>query len=104
MADPLGLIGATGAGQPVRARIGGPGAAHDPSGPSFRDALMKNLEEVNKLQQDAQTAVEDFAAGRRNDLEGVMIATQKADTAFKALQAVRNKVIQAYEEIQQMRV
>jgi flagellar hook-basal body complex protein FliE len=102
MADPLGLIGAAGVGSPVRPTQG-PGA-HDPSKPAFRDVLMKNLEEVNRLQQDAQTAIEDLAAGRRTDVEGVMIATQKADTAFKALQAVRNKVIQAYEEIQQMRV
>ncbi len=104
MADPLGLIGAAGAGQPVRPPSAGAGAAPDPSQASFRDVLLKNLDEVNRLQEDAQTAMEDLAAGRRNDIEGVMIATQKADTAFKALQAVRNKVIQAYEEIQQMRV
>jgi flagellar hook-basal body complex protein FliE len=102
MTDPLGLIGVTGAGQPVRPPQAGPGAPY--TGPSFRDVLLKNLDEVNRLQHDAETAIEDLAAGRRADLEGVMIATQKADSAFKALQAVRNKVIQAYEEIQQMRV
>lgn len=101
MSDPLGLIGASGA-QPMRPVQ--PPATGASSGPSFKDALLKNLEEVNRLQVDAQTAMEDLAAGRRTDLEGVMIATQKADTAFKALQAVRNKVVQAYEEIQQMRV
>lgn len=104
MADPLGLIGAAGSGGVVPARAAGPTAPADPSSPTFRDVLLKNLEEVNRLQHDAQTAMEDLASGRRHDVEGVMIATQKADTAFKALQAVRNKVIQAYEEIQQMRV
>ncbi len=106
MADPLGLIGAAGgagAGQPVQ----GPGRAEgraDPGAPSFKDLLLKNLDEVNRLQQDATRATEDYLTGQRTDLEGVLTATQKADTAFKALQAVRNKVIQAYEEIQQMRV
>lgn len=102
MTDPLGLIGAANA---HGIRQGVPRAAGAPEdGSSFKDVLLRNLDEVNKLQQDAATAIEDLAAGKRNDVEGVIIATQKADTAFKALQAVRNKVIQAYEEIQQMRV
>ncbi len=105
MTDPLGLIGSVGnaaQGRPGVSPAGGVPA--DPSQPSFKDVLLKNIDEVNKLQQDANTAMEDLASGRRNDLEGVLIATQKADTAFKMLQAVRNKVIQAYEDIQQMRV
>jgi flagellar hook-basal body complex protein FliE len=48
-------------------------------------------------------AVEDLPAGKTT-LENVMIATNKADLAFKMIQAVRNQVIKAYEEIQQMRV
>ena len=39
-----------------------------------------------------------------DDIEQVMIATQKADTAFKMLLQVRNKVLEAYDEIKQMRV
>ena len=73
-------------------------------GDSFKEVLLKNLDEVNKLQQDASLATEDLAAGRRDDVEGVMLATSKADTAFKALQAVRNRVMEAYDEIKQMRV
>jgi flagellar hook-basal body complex protein FliE len=102
MTDPLGLIGQT-------SRIplpGGPGGPL-PAGaerPSFKDALLRNIDEINKLQQDAVKAVEDLHTGKRTDLEGVMIATAKADTAFKMLQSVRNQVVKAYEEIQQMRV
>ena len=43
-------------------------------------------------------------AGRRDDLESVMIATQKADTAFRMLLQIRNKVMDAYEEVKQMRI
>jgi flagellar hook-basal body complex protein FliE len=59
---------------------------------------------VNELQQDASKATEDLLAGRRGDVDGVILATQKADMAFQMLQALRNKVVQAYDEIKQTRV
>ena len=101
MADPLGLIRATG-----NQGINLPGAASPAKagGPAFKDVLLQNLDEVNKLQQDASRAVEDLTTGKRTDLEGVMLATAKADTAFKALQAVRNRVMEAYDEVKQIRV
>jgi flagellar hook-basal body complex protein FliE len=34
----------------------------------------------------------------------VILATEKADNAFKMLQAMRGKVLQAYDEIKQVRV
>ena len=73
-------------------------------GPAFKDVLLKNIEEVNKLQQDAEAAIEDLAAGRRDDIAQVNIAKQKADMAFKMLLQVRNKMMDAYEEIKQFRV
>lgn len=73
-------------------------------GPSFKDVLMDNLKDVNKLQQEATTAIEDLHTGKRSDVEGVLMATQKADMAFKMLLSVRNKVQAAVEEIKQLRV
>ncbi len=103
MSDPIGLIGASGSG-PVR----GPGSAHagraPEGGDSFKQALMKSLEQVNAAQQEADRAVEDLVTGNRQDVEGVILATEKADMAFKMLQSVRNKVLGAYEEIKQIRV
>lgn len=105
MTDPLGLIASSSPLGPVNpAQAGGAGAPNDPNAPAFKDVLMKNLEEANKLQQDATKAVEDLQTGKRTDLEGVLLATAKADTAFKMIQAVRNQVIRAYEDIQQMKV
>ncbi len=108
MSDPLGFISKVGA----RHLAGGagpltPGKSGDVAtagGASFKDVLLKNIDEVNKLQQDMNRAIEDLAAGRRTDVENVILATQKADTAFKALQAVRNRVIEAYDELKQVRV
>lgn len=102
MPDPLGLIGDT---NPVQGQgPQRPSGPQDAQGPSFRDVLMNNIEEVNKLQQDADSAIEDLAAGRRDDVANVMIAKQKADMAFKMLLQVRNKLMDAYSEIKDIRV
>jgi flagellar hook-basal body complex protein FliE len=103
LADPLGLIRSVSPGS-----LGGPSQLAprpaETGGPSFKDVLMDSLKDVNKLQQEATTAIEDLNTGKRNDVEGVMLATQKADMAFKMLLSVRNKVQAAVEEIKQLRV
>ncbi|MEM7622579.1 MAG: flagellar hook-basal body complex protein FliE [Planctomycetota bacterium] len=106
MADPLGLIGNAGnAGRPDLAASRGVKTRPDAQGgPDFKDALLANLEQVNEAQQDADKAVEDLVSGRRSDVEGVILATQKADNAFRMLQAVRGKVMAAYDEIRQTSV
>lgn len=103
MTDPLGLVGG------AQHTQGLPGLtptrkASETGGPAFKDLLMQNIEQVNKLQEDATQAIEDLSTGRRDDVESVLLATAKADTAFRLLQQVRNKVFDAYAEIQQMRV
>lgn len=105
MSDPLGLIPPTGGAGPTPptppAAPRPPGAA---AGPSFKDLLMKNIEQVNKLQQDAEVAIEDLVSGRRDDFASVMNAKRQADLAFEMLVQIRNKMVDAYEEIKQMRV
>jgi flagellar hook-basal body complex protein FliE len=115
MSDPLGLISAGHGGLaqgPGRIGIGhlpgqpgtGQGDGRGPGGVSFKDVLLQNIEKVNALQQEATRATEDFATGRRQDLENVLLATQKADTAFRMLLSVRNKVQAAYDELKQVRI
>lgn len=103
MSDPLGFISRAGAGGQLPIAPAG-GRAADPNAPSFKDVLLQNINQVNKLQQEATTAIEDLQTGKKPDLEGVLLATQKADTAFRLLVSVRNKVQQAYDEIKQLRV
>jgi flagellar hook-basal body complex protein FliE len=105
MADPLGLIANVGGAGPMQpsspskaASVGGQPAA------SFKDVLMKNIDQVNRLQQDAEMAIEDLASGKRDDMDAVLIAKQKADIAFQTLLQVRNKLMDAYEEVKQIRV
>lgn len=102
MPDPLGLISPNQGVSPLQP--GRPLAPAKVDGPGFKDLLMKNLEQVNKLQQDAEVAIEDLATGQRSDIDGVMMAKQKADVAFQMLLQVRNKLMDAYEEVKQIRV
>src|SRR6185436_8968183 len=103
MSDPLGLINTLGTANRAgfAPRKEGQEAA---DGPSFKNMLQQQIDQVNQLQSDATTAMEDLASGRRDDVASVMLATQKADIAFKMLLQVRNKVMDAYEEVKQMRV
>jgi flagellar hook-basal body complex protein FliE len=116
MADPLGLIGggANSAASRGLAGLGGAGGvnrglgggdnAPGADGGDFKNALSQSIEQVNQLQQEATAAQEDLATGQRSDVENVILATQKADQAFRALLAVRNKVQQAYDELKQVRI
>lgn len=100
MTDPLGLIGSINRELPP---LPGVGAAAI-QGPGFRQVLTDQIDTVNQLQQAATKAIEDLATGERDDVESVLIATQKADTAFQLLLQVRNKMIDAYDEVRQMRI
>jgi flagellar hook-basal body complex protein FliE len=110
MHDPIGHIsgskGPAGLGPLTpKSRVANPLApGSDVSGKSFIEEMKGQLAEVNRLQAEADVAAEDLVAGRRDDLEGVMIATEKADTAFKMVLAVRNKLVDAYEEVKNLRV
>lgn len=102
MSDPIGLVGAGGAG-PIKPAAR-PATQPGEGAPGFKEALLRSLEQVNAAQQEADRAVEDLVTGQRQDVEGVILATEKADMAFQMLQSVRNKVLGAYEEIKQIRV
>lgn len=104
MTDPLGLINAAGGSAGVPRAPKAPGGPGGGDAPSFKDVLMQNIEHVNKLQQDAEGKIEDLTSGKRDDVAAVLMAKQKADMAFQLLQQVRNKLVDAYEEIKQMRV
>ena len=83
-------------------KTGGGSAAAPSSG--FADALKKSIDEVSRLQQDASTAVENLAAGKNEDVTGVMTAVEKSDLAFQTLLAIRAKLMDAYDEIKNIAV
>ncbi len=73
-------------------------------GKGFRQILMDNLNEVNRLQQEADQKVQALYRGDTNNVAEVFAAVNKAGVAFDLLMEIRNKLSEAYQEIQQMRV
>jgi flagellar hook-basal body complex protein FliE len=71
---------------------------------SFKDYLLDSIRQVNDMQQEADSAVEKLAAGGDVSPAEVLTAVQKADLAFKLMLQVRNKLVQAYDEIEAIRV
>jgi flagellar hook-basal body complex protein FliE len=104
--DPLGLVNQISRVGPNGLPTAGLGAGDRGAQPNteFREELMRQIGEVSKLQQEASGATQDVLTGKRNDVEAVVLAAQKADSAFKMLLAVRNKVMDAYDEVKQIRV
>lgn len=73
-------------------------------GESFSDTLKNSINEVDRLQKDADIKTQKLATGESKNIADVMIATEKADIALRLMVQVRNKVINAYNEIMKMQV
>ena len=73
-------------------------------GPSFADVLKNSIKEVNALQKDADQAINDLTTGKTENVTEVLTAVEKADLAFRHLMQIRNKLLDAYEEINRLRV
>ena len=71
---------------------------------SFKDVLFARIEQVNTLQREAEAAVAELSSGRTRNVDEVLSAVRKADLAFKTLAEIRNKLMEAYQEIQQLRI
>lgn len=74
------------------------------SSESFSDMLIKSVEKVNKLQQEADKAINELVLGDNKDIVQTMIKMEKADISFKLMMQIRNKIVQAYEEIMRMQI
>jgi flagellar hook-basal body complex protein FliE len=65
----------------------------------FSDLLTDAVGQVNQLEQQAHTAVAGLMTGSGVDVHQAMIATEKANMAFELTLAVRNKAVQAYQQV-----
>ena len=85
-------------------RIGQNAKTEGPSGvhKSFSEFLEAQIEDVNDTQIQADKAVASVATGRSHNLHEMMIALDRADVNFRLATKVRNKVVEAYQEIMRM--
>jgi flagellar hook-basal body complex protein FliE len=71
---------------------------------SFGEVLKGFVQDVNQLQQNSSTMSEKFALGQVENVHQVMIAAEEAGVAFQLLLEIRNKLLDAYQELIRMPV
>ena len=71
---------------------------------SFSSTLEKFVNDVNSLQNQADESIEKLAAGEISDVHQVMKAVEEANIAMEFMLEIRNKIIEAYQEIMRMPV
>lgn len=70
----------------------------------FGDVLKESIGEINRLQNEAEKAAKDLALGKAENIHDVMISMEKASVSFRLMMQVRNKIIEAYQEVMRMQV
>lgn len=89
---------------PAAAAGGVAGQGPRPAAPGFAEWLKKALEEINESQLKADRAALGFLTGRISDLHQVTIAMEEARLMMSLAVEVRNKLIEAYQEVWRMQI
>jgi flagellar hook-basal body complex protein FliE len=71
-------------------------------GDSFSSVLSNAVHSVDQLHSSAASQVSNLLHGGGADLNEVMVAVEKADVAFQLMMQVRNKIVNAYQDIEKM--
>jgi flagellar hook-basal body complex protein FliE len=79
-----------------------PSAGENAGESSFESVLKNAVGDVEQMHTSAQAQVTQLAQGDRQDIHNVMIAVEKADVAFQLMMQVRNKIVNAYQEVSKM--
>ena len=89
----------------IRPEAGGAAALRGPSGgTSFQDMLMQSLNEVNQIDSRAQASVAQTLVDPSASQTGAYIDMVQADLAFRTMMQVRNKLMEAFNELRQMQM
>jgi flagellar hook-basal body complex protein FliE len=75
---------------------------HGESG--FVDLLRSAIAQVNQAQNGADNAAREFAIGEAKSIHDTMITLEKADLSLRLMMQVRNKVVEAYQEVMRMQI
>jgi flagellar hook-basal body complex protein FliE len=69
---------------------------------AFEAVLQDAMHKVEQFNRTAAEGVEKLLSGESEDLHRTILAGQRAELAFELFQQVRNKVVQAYQEVMRM--
>lgn len=82
-----------------------PAAGATPAGTGGFGAVLKDsIAQVNSLQGKADEAITDLATGKQGSLHDTMLSIEKAELSFRLMMQVRNKIVEAYQEVLRMQV
>jgi flagellar hook-basal body complex protein FliE len=70
----------------------------------FSTILKSKVNEINQLQLDADQAITKVEMGTSGSINDAVIALEKADLSFRKMIHVRNKILEAYQEVMRMQV
>lgn len=87
---------------PLIYQPGTAGATGSAAPEGFGEALRNAIDQVEHLHSDSQQDTMQLLQGDRTDVHNVMIAIEKADVAFQLMMQVRNKIVNAYQQVSQM--
>jgi flagellar hook-basal body complex protein FliE len=68
----------------------------------FAQTLRDGMRQIEQLQTNAQQKTESVLSGNGQDLHSALIAVQKAELSFQLMMQVRNKIVQAYQDVSKM--
>lgn len=71
---------------------------------SFADTLKEAVGSVNQMQKESDVKMQELATGKTQNIHDVMLTAEKADVSLRLMTQVRNKIIEAYQEIMKMQV
>ncbi len=71
---------------------------------TFADTLKDAVNTVNQLQKTSDAKMQELATGKTTNIPEVMMAAEKADIALRMMVQMRNKIIEAYQEVMKMQV
>jgi flagellar hook-basal body complex protein FliE len=86
------------------APLGVESAQSTPGGEAFQSAFADALSKVEGFQENAKASVDRFLSGEGEELHQVALAAKQAELSFDLFLQVRNKVVNAYEEVMRMQV
>lgn len=73
-------------------------------GNKFTDFLDQKLTEVNEKQLEAENVTENFIKGTEKDIHNVLLKTQEAKMSLEMAVEIRNKIVDAYNELNRMQL
>jgi flagellar hook-basal body complex protein FliE len=71
---------------------------------TFASVISKALNEVNDLQVNADKLTQQYITGETTDIAEVLLAAEKASLALQLTVQIRNKIVEAYQEISNMQM